>query len=240
MKLMMTIITTASLVSLLINLKNGIVDIHCQWIRSNFQHQKNVLKRVHRYDFLPDKYLHSCLNHRGQASLLFLFISILAFSLTWIALAQVLDIRTTILNREKIMACTAWIESQSIKFNQQMDNTNAVIKKLRLVELGSKLTPAASKVLTAQLAILQMNQQVLVLEFLNNYSKPFTECKIYQYTNLILFQHQNFILKRDPLWKTAVEKISDKCFLNLSKNFMTLVLQKNIKQYYANRYLKEG
>ncbi len=240
MKLLMTIIATSALMSIFMNLKNTITDIQCRWTLLNFSHQKNVSQRTHRYIFSKDSHLSLCANSRGQSTLFFLLLCLLGFTAAWLGFSQILGYREKILQREKIMACTAWLEKKSLHTNSQIDKINTSIKKLRTLELASKISPIVSKAFQAQILLLQSSQQLLAYKFFSGRKKLFNNCLVTNANSLFLYHHHNLFLKRDPIWKTAIQKLVGTSYIKLAQYQMILTIKKDSSLFQAKRYLREG
>jgi hypothetical protein len=240
MKLLMTVFTSTILMGALLTLKNNVQRIQCQWEKMNKRHQMNILRRTDSYLISPQKKLNYCLQNSGQTTFLFLFICLLGFSFIWLSFSQILLIRKDILEREKNLSCTAWLETKALMVNNKIQTLNSFIKKARLIEMGTQITPALSRAIKAQIILLQGKQQMLVSHYLLSKKNLFPDCKILNSHHLLLFQTEWGILKRDIVWKTANQIIMGSSLIKVSKFKMYLRFERKIDQILTKRFFHEG
>lgn len=202
-------------------------DLQCKWMKLNFKHQRQVKKRVHTYwstTALP----YQCLeNNRGQTTLIALFFALITIFVFYFTLSHITSVRKTILEREKILACTAFIEKRAIDLNNKIDELNKVIMRLRAMELSTKPIPLAGATLQTLRVTAELNQQAMAFLFLKATNLPSKNCRTSLFASLILFKHQFLKLKRDPLWRTALIKNQSYLWIKHSTRIMKLTLLRN-------------
>lgn len=235
----MTILSFTSLFTTLLTVKNKSQQINCHWIRLNWQHQKQISRRVDGHNFRLHSSWKTCFNQQGSITPFALIILTLVLVISWVTLANMLSYRKSILQREQLLACTAWMEKKSLTYNLQMDKLNGLIKKIRLVEMSSSINIPAATTLRAQRTLLELKQQHLTLYFAHQSKLPFENCQISTMDGLILFHQNHTFLKRNPTFRNAEIKIAGKAFITLEKSTMMLAAQRTKGKFIYKRFLKE-
>lgn len=238
--MIITIMSLSSLFMTLLVVKRKSFDITCNWIKLNWQHQKQISKRVDEHNFLLPSSWKSCLNQKGSITPLALVVVMLALVFCWIALANIFSLRKSILQREQLVACTAWIEKNSLNYNLQMDKLNLLIKNIRAAEISSTLSVAGAAALKAQRILLELKQQQLTLFFTRRRTLPFHSCQASSFNSLILFRQINNYLIRNNAFRNVETKSFGNLLITLEKSSMILSAQRTKGSFRFKRYLKEN
>lgn len=216
--------------------------VSCLWESFNRKHQDQIRKRVDRYFLQGKALLRNCDNEDGFITLPGLLFLLLGLTLVWCLMAKMLVARNQILSREQILACTAVLEQQTKKFDEEMMRLNQMIYQIRSAELVAQAIP--SQQTTAQAArmtrlTLQAKQQLLTLRFGTTVQLPFESCQSMPPVGLILFEHSALMLKRDLHWCTAKKKWKGKNYIWQKNLRMELVATRKMETPHFGRHLRE-
>ncbi len=235
----MSVMAVTSLFITFVGIKRKSFDISCSWLKLNQQHQQLISRRVEFFSRKIDQDLKRCLNQKGSITPFALIVLVLCLLCCWMCLANILTVRKTILQREQILACTAWLENSALKYSKKMDQLNSLIKKTRLMEMSLKITVAAAAALHTQRLLLEIKQQQLTLSFSQFAKMPFKLCRNPSPMGLILFQHVNLFLIRNPTLRTVNLKPMGMSHITLENFKLNLMIYRTNGQYQFKRFLYE-